>query len=117
MLNGENRNKLFLKDSPIYTKVRDEVPATYGLDSSVSNSLIADGCVIDGHVENSVIFRGVQIGKGAIVKNSIIMQSSVICADANLDYIIADKDCMIKEGRMLMGFDTYPMFVAKGSVV
>ncbi|WP_040196684.1 glucose-1-phosphate adenylyltransferase subunit GlgD [Candidatus Soleaferrea massiliensis] len=117
LLNVESRGRLFLKDRPIYTKVRDEVPATYGLDSFVSNSLIADGCVIEGHVENSILFRGVQVGKGAVVKNSIIMQAGVICGDANLDYIIADKDCMIKEGRMLMGFNTYPMFIAKGSVV
>ena len=74
LLDASVRNQLFQRDRPVYTKVRDEMPVRYGLGSKVQNSLIADGCVIEGEVENCILFRGVHIGKGAKISNSIIMQ-------------------------------------------
>lgn len=68
------RDHLFMSDAPIYTKVRDDAPAKYGIDADVKNSLVADGCVIEGTVENCVLFRGVKIEKGAKVKNCILMR-------------------------------------------
>ena len=91
--------------------------AKYGLDAKVSNSLVADGCVIDGEVENSIIFRGVRIAKGACVKNSIIMQSGIVGKNVLLDYVITDKDVTITDSRSLMGYKTYPVYIAKGSRV
>lgn len=117
LLNPAVREQLFFSERPIYTKVRDEVPVKYGLDSVVRNSMIADGCIIDGYVENSIIFRGVKIAKGAVVKNSIIMQSGVVGENAKLDYVVTDKDVFIDSGRILTGFETYPIFIAKGSRV
>lgn len=117
LLEQEVRAALFPYDRPIYTKVRDEAPAKYGLNAQATNSLIADGCIIEGDVENSLIFRSVKVAKGAKVKNSIIMQGTEIGANSNLDYVITDKDVMIKEGRMIMGFETYPVYIAKGSSV
>ena len=117
LLNSENRAALFLKERPVYTKVRDEVPAKYGLYSKVSNSLVADGCIIEGEVENSIIFRGVKIGKGSKVKNAIIMQGTDIGENAVIEYVICDKDVTIKDNRSLMGFETYPVFISKGSVI
>ena len=64
--------EVFSLKKPIYTKVRDVAPAKYGIDCSVKDSLIADGCIIEGTVENSVLFRGVKVGKGAVIKNSIL---------------------------------------------
>ena len=69
------RKALFDKNRPIFTKVADECPAKYGIDCTVKNSLIADGCIIEGQVENCVLFRGVRIGKGARLKNCVVMQS------------------------------------------
>ena len=111
------REQLFDVNRPIYTKVRDDMPARYGLGSQVSNSLIADGCVIEGEVENCVIFRGVHVGKGAKLKNCVIMQDTVIGAGSNLNYVITDKDVVIQEDRTLMGFQSYPVFISKGSLV
>ena len=99
----------------ILTKIRDEAPAKYGLSSNVKNSLVADGCIIEGTVENSIIFRGVKVGQGAVVKNSIVMQGSVIDDNAQLDYVILDKDVLIKDGRRLAGYLTYPVYVPKKS--
>lgn len=111
------RTELFNPSRPIYTKVRDDMPARYGLGSEVANSLIADGCVIEGQVENCVLFRGVHVGKGAKVNNCVIMQDSSIGPNCKLDYVITDKDVTIKNDRSLMGFQSYPVFISKGSVV
>lgn len=117
LLNSENRAALFLKDRPVYTKVRDQVPAKYGLYAKVSNSLVADGCIIEGEVENSIIFRGVKIGRGSKVRNSIIMQGTAIGENAVIDYVVCDKDVAIRDTRTIMGFETYPVFISKASVV
>ena len=115
LLDEKVRQELFLPERPILTKIRDEAPAKYGLSSSVKNSLVADGCIIEGTVENSVIFRGVKIGQGAVVKNSIIMQSTVVNNNAELEYVVLDKDVLIKDGRRLAGYLTYPLYVPKQS--
>lgn len=111
------RTQLFDPNRPIYTKVRDNMPAKYGLGSSVSNSLIADGCIIEGTVENCVLFRGVRVDKGAKLENCVIMQDSVIGPNCKLNYVVIDKDVVIKNDRSLMGFQSYPVFISKGSVV
>lgn len=117
MLQPEVRAQLFPRSHPIYTKVRDEVPAKYGFKSHVSNSLVADGCIIEGHVENSVIFRGVKIGRGAVVKNSVVMQGSTIGENATLEHIITDKNVLVKTGRKLSGAQSYPVYLPKGIIV
>jgi len=111
------REALFYQENKIYTKVRDEVPTLYCPGSKVTNSLVADGCIIEGEVENCILFRGVRIRKGAVVKNSIIMQDGEIQANCQLDYTIADKDVVIRENRKLFGYEMYPMVLSKGSVV
>lgn len=111
------RAQLFDPSRPIYTKVRDDMPARYGLGASVSNSLVADGCVIDGEVRNSVLFRGVHVGKNTVVENCVILQDSVISPHSRLSYVITDKNVLIKEERSLLGFESYPVYIAKGSVV
>ncbi len=117
LLGAQVRHALFPHDRLIYTKVRDEAPVKYGLDSNVSNSLIADGCIIEGDVENSLLFRGVKIAKGAKIRNSILMQSTEVGAGSGLDCVITDKNVVIKDNRQLMGFDTYPVYIAKGASV
>lgn len=114
LLRPEVREELFPKNRPVFTKVRDQVPVKYGLSSKVGNSLIADGCVVNGTVYNSVIFRGAKIGKGAVVKNCIIMQNTYIGDNAHLEYVVTDKDVLIKDSRTLVGYETYPIFIGKG---
>lgn len=117
LLNKENRKALFSKEKPVFTKVKDDVPAIYGLDSHASNSLIADGCVIEGTVENSVLFRGVHIGKGAVVKNCVLMQNAYISDDVKLNCVIADKNVVIKPNKNLSGDVKFPVFIGKGIVI
>lgn len=117
LMNRDVRKELFNFDDPIYTKVRDEAPAKYGLEASAKNSLIADGCIIEGTVENSVLFRGVKVGKGAVVKNCILMQDAEVGDKCELNYVIADKNVVIGNYRSICGTVDYPVFVNKDATV
>lgn len=117
LLEPENARKLFVPKRSIYTKVSDNAPVKYDLDSKVSNSLIADGCIIEGEVEDSVLFRGVKVGKGAKVKNCILMQGTVVGDNAELNYLITDKSVSICENHILTSSPQYPMYVGKGASV
>jgi glucose-1-phosphate adenylyltransferase len=117
LLNPEKRKGIFRDELPVYTKVRDEMPTYYGDNASVINSLLADGCQIEGTVENSILFRSVRVGKGAVVRNSIVMEDSIIMDGATIDYTITDKDVIIKNDRHLSGHESYPMVVVKGKVI
>ncbi len=116
LLDKETRNAL-CRSHPVYTKVKDDVPAIYGLGSDVSNSLIADGCVIEGKVENSVLFRGVHIGKDAVVKNCVLMQNTYIGDDVQLNCVVADKNVVIKPNKVLSGDEKFPVYIGKGIVI
>lgn len=117
MMGRDVRRNLFSLDKPIYTKVRDVAPAKYGIDANVKGSLIADGCIIDGTVENSVLFRGVTVGKGAVIKNSIVMQGTVIEEKAAFINGISDKDVTLTKNRTITGSADYPVFITKGASV
>lgn len=110
LLDDENLDALF-EPSPIYTKIRDDNPTRYIGDSKVKNTMVADGCVIEGEVENCILFRGVKIGKGAVVKNSIIMQDTTIRENAQIDYVITDKEVTVSTNRCLKGNSNFPVFV------
>lgn len=112
LLQDENLEGLFGGD-PIYTKIRDDNPTRYINGSKVKNVMAADGCVIEGEVENSVLFRGVKVGKGAKVKNCVLMQDTVVEPGANVEYLISDKNVTITEGKEVHGADSFPVYVAK----
>lgn len=116
LLKKSNRDKLFASGG-IYTKVKDSIPTTYGEKSVVHNSLIADGCSIEGEVYNSIIFRGVKVGKGSVVKNSILMQGTMVGDNAMINCIITDKNVVVKDRRLLSGCSTHPFFVNKNTVL
>ena len=116
LLKKEVRDELFA-DRNIFTKVRDSAPSKYGEGAVVRNSLISDGCEIEGTVENSILFRGVKVEKGAVVKNSIIMQDNIIGANASLDCVITDKNVVITNRRRLYGCEKLPYFIQKGTMI
>lgn len=117
LINPDNLAALFPQERPVYTKVRDEAPVRYAIASKVSQSIVADGCIVEGEVENCVIFRGVRIGKGAKLKNCIIMQGSEIMPGAEMENVIADKNVLIGENQSLRGAAGFPVFIAKESKV
>lgn len=119
LLDKEIRDELFglSNDMPIYTKVKDTVPTKYAKSAEVSNSFIADGCVIEGTVKNSILFRGVHVGKGATVENCIVMQNSDIMDNCLLENTVFDKEVILRSGKKLMGQDTYPMVIGKKTII
>lgn len=117
MLNESIRTPLLYKPNPVYTKVKDEVPARYEAGAKAVNSLVADGCIIEGTVENSVLFRGVRVGKGAVVKDCILMQGVEVQDGAQLSHVISDKDAFIKRDRRIVGQESYPVVIEKNAVI
>ena len=116
LLDDHNLDALF-SGAPIYTKIRDDNPTRYIEGARVQNVMAADGCVIEGEVENSVLFRGVKIAKGAKVKNCVLMQGTVVEAGANVEYLITDKNVTITAGKEMRGTDTFPVYIAKFQTV
>ena len=118
LLDPEVRNGLFnAEHRPIYTKLRNSAPTHYTGDAKVVNSYVADGCVIEGTVENSILFRGVRVGKGTVIKNSILMQDTFTGNNVALNCVITDKNVVIRDGRMLSGHESMPFFISKGGMV
>ena len=87
----------------------------YGEHARVENSLVADGCIIEGTVKNCVLFRGVRVAPGAVLENCILMQDTVICEGAALKFIISDKDVRVSPYVMLTGSEKLPLVIPKGS--
>lgn len=116
MLDEANLDALF-SGNPIYTKIRDDNPTRYIHGAKVKNTMVADGCVIEGEVENSILFRGVKVAKGAKVKNCVLMQDTVVEAGARLDYVISDKNVTVSVGQEVKGTDTFPVYVEKHKMV
>ena len=116
LLDAKNLDALF-EGNPIYTKIRDDHPTRYITGSKVKNAMVADGCIIEGEVENCILFRGVEVRAGAKVKNCVLMQDSVIEGDARLEYVVSDKNVHVTEGKEIKGTDTFPVFIAKGQTV
>lgn len=117
LLNPENCRDLFNLERPVYTKIKDEVPTTYGIVSKVKNSLVASGCIIEGEVENSIIFRGARIEKGAVVKNSIVMQDTYVAQNSVLNCVVADKSVVVTPNKTLSGAENYPVYIGKAIVI
>ncbi len=114
LLDGDMREQLFgVKNRPVLTKIRNSAPTRYCEGATVKNSVVAEGCVIEGTVENSIIFRGVHVGKGAVVKNCVLFQDTYVCQNAELNCVIADKNVMIKDKRKLSGHETMPFYIGK----
>ena len=117
MLDGGVRKNIFTLDRPIMTRTKDSVPTLYHYNAKIENSIIADGCHIDGTVRNSIIFRNVKIEAGAVVENSIIMQNTVVGAGSKLNCVVLDKNTAISENKTLCGAEDYPYVFAKNSKV
>lgn len=118
LLTPEAREGLFGdRNNRIYTKLRNSAPTKYSSDARVTNSLIADGCIIEGTVENSILFRGVHVGKGTVIRNSVLLQDTYVGSNATVNCTITDKNVMIKDARNLSGHETMPFFISKGSMV
>ena len=115
LLDDKNLDALF--SNPVYTKVRDDNPTRYIAGAKAGNVMVADGCVIEGEVENCILFRNVHIGKGTVVKNCILLQDTYVGSNVSLNCVITDKNAVIKDGRTLSGHESMPFFIGKDQTV
>ena len=116
LLDEKNRHELF-GDRSVFTKIRDSVPTKYGASAVAKNALIADGCIIEGTVENSVLFRGVKVARGSVVKNCILMQNTVLGENVTMNCMITDKNVVVRDRRVLSGSENHPFYIPKGSII
>ena len=114
LLDKDVRNELLTTERPIYTKVRNSAPTVYTSDAKVKNSYVADGCILEGEVENCIIFRGVKVGKGSKLRNCVLLQDTDVGDNVMMNCVVTDKNVTIRDGRMLSGHETMPFFLAKG---
>ncbi len=117
LIDKDVRSDLFGAAHPVYTKVRDRVPTYYGENSEVEDCLVADGCMLDGEVENSILFRQVTVEKDAEVEDCIIMNDTVVGAGAKLKYVILDKNVTVTPGAKLYGTKKSPVIIKRGETV
>ena len=117
LINKDVRADLFGANHPVYTKVRDRVPSYYGEDCEIEDCLVADGCMLEGEAEHSVLFRQVTICKGAEVEDCVIMNDSTVGEGAELKYVILDKDVTVRPGAKLIGTPNAPIIIKRGETV
>ena len=117
MLDKDVRDEVFKRTRPILTRIKDEAPTYYGDEAEVEDCLVADGCRIEGHVANSILFRDVEIAKGAVVKDCIIMEGGRVLSEASLKHVVTDRNVVIRNGRTMMGHENYPITIAKNSTI
>ncbi|MBO4366575.1 MAG: glucose-1-phosphate adenylyltransferase subunit GlgD [Clostridia bacterium] len=118
LLDPDIRAQLFhAPGRPVLTKVHNSVPALYQEGCLVRNSLIADGCVIEGNVENCILFRNVHVGKNTSVENCILMQDTNVEDNVYLNCVVTDKKVQIRKGRVLSGHQTKPFYIGKFGIV
>ena len=117
LLDSNIRHDLFYYNHPVYTKVRDRVPSYYGEESDIGNCIVADGCILEGSVRNSVLFRQVTVKSGTDIENCLIMNDTVVGENCRLQYVILDKDVVVRPGTNLIGTPTRPIIIKRGEIV
>ncbi|MCL2741805.1 MAG: glucose-1-phosphate adenylyltransferase subunit GlgD [Oscillospiraceae bacterium] len=117
MLDPGVRQELFLSGRRIYTKVKDETPAKYNEEAQVRNSVVGDGCIIEGTVEDSVLFRGATVNRGCRVKGSIVMQDGRLEPFSSIENVIMDKNSAVSQGTHVRGEAGAPRLIRKGEIV
>lgn len=117
LLEHEKSKALFQHDWPIWTRTHDTPPAIYGLNSEVKNSFVSNGCIIDGEVKDSIICRGVKIGKGTKIEKSIILSMSQIGENASLKDVVMDKYCVMSDKHHIEGDEDNIIYLKQGITV
>ena len=117
LLDGRTRHDLFYYNHQVYTKVRDRVPSYYGEESNIDNCIVADGCILDGNVRSSVLFRQVTVKEGSQIDSCLILNDTVVGENCELKYVILDKDVVITPGTRIIGTPTRPIIIKRGEVI
>ena len=114
---GVRRDLLEGERYPLLTKAQNLPPVKYGKHAVVERSLIADGCVIEGKVIDSVLFRGVHVGADCVVENAVISERCALSGHAHVSGAILDKNVILGGNVHLSGHPSLPFFVEEGRVI
>jgi glucose-1-phosphate adenylyltransferase len=106
LLDSPDPTNLYDPQWVIHTTSERKPPVRFNDHATVINSLVANGCVIDGYAEHSVLFPGVRVARNARVTNSVVMHRTVINENAKVDYAILDKDIWIGADSIIGGTET-----------
>lgn len=117
LLNYDIANELLYSSRKIFTKEKNQSPTIYTENAKVENSFVATGCIIEGTVKNSILFRKVHVKEGAVIENAVIMQNCTIDKDVELNNVIFDKNVSIAEGKVLTGDENYPVIIEKNASI
>ena len=112
LLDSDVRKSLF-SDAQVYTKIKDSAPTEYGANAVITNSLVSDGCQIEGEVHNSILARGVKVGRGAVVRNCVLMKNTIVGDNSSINAVITDKNVVIRDRLVLSGCSDLPFYIKK----
>ncbi len=113
LLNAKLASKLFSLDWPIHTRTNDSCPTRYTKDAKVVNTMISNGCLIEGELKNSVIGRGVVVNKGVVIENSIVLAGAIISENTTIKNSIVDKEAIVDKTKELIGKTDQVMYVKR----
>ena len=117
LVQKDTRHDIFGYNHPVFTRVRDRVPSFYGENCAIENCVVADGCILEGEVENSILFRNVTVCEGAQIEGCVIMNDTTIGEGAELKHVILDKDVTVRPGAKLYGTPSSPIIIKRGEIV
>ena len=117
LVQKDTRHDIFGFNHPVFTRVRDRVPSFYGENCAIENCVVADGCILEGEVENSILFRNVTVCEGAQIESCVIMNDTTIGEGAELKHVILDKDVTVRPGAKLYGTPSSPIIIKRGEIV
>ena len=114
LINYDNAADLFNEEWPIYTRTNDSAPTHYFTGADVKESVISNGCQIEGTVYNSIIGRGSKIQKGAVIKNSIILPDVVIGEGVHVENMVIDKHSTVTKAKEIVAPAGKPGYILRG---
>ncbi|TXK74845.1 glucose-1-phosphate adenylyltransferase subunit GlgD [Paenibacillus sp. N3.4] len=117
LLQPQGWKQFMINQESVYTRKEEEQEIACNHQALIRNSFVAPGCRIEGYVENSILFAGVTVSKGASIKNSVIMHDCEIEASAYLDKVILDKHVIVEQGADLRGQYAHPLVAEKSNVI
>ena len=117
LIDLKNAANLFVNDWPVYTRTNDSCPTQYFDSSSVKSSVVSNGCLIEGTIENSVIGRGCVIKEGAIVKNCVISSDVVIGKGVHVENVVVDKHAKLIRGKRVIASPEKPGYIKRGDTL
>lgn len=117
LIDYQKAKELIRDEWPIYTRTNDSCPTQYFEDASVKNSVVSNGCLIEGTIEHSIIGRGCTIGKDCIIKNCVISSQTTIAEGTHLENLIVDKHASVLHIKEIIGDPENPGYVKRGDLI